>query len=97
MHGKHTREDTLVVTVEQTTQASEASNTKDPRILDQSRGSRCTGERLTASQSGHLKVGSTTTDGSHVDGSSVGVVKVATNKSEKDNGRHEIERARTAR
>jgi hypothetical protein len=74
-HGKHTRKDPLVVTVQQTTQASETRDTKHPRILDQSRRSRSTRQRLAASQSGHLKATATTADRSHVDDSDAMCVK----------------------
>jgi hypothetical protein len=74
-HGKHTREDTLVVTVQQATQASKTRNTKHPRVLDQSHRPRSTRERFAASQSGHLKATTTTTDRSHVNDSDAMFVK----------------------
>jgi hypothetical protein len=66
-HGKNTREYTLVVTVEQTTQAGEACNAKDLQVFDQCHRSRGSSESLAASHSGCLELGSSTTDRSHVD------------------------------
>jgi hypothetical protein len=64
MHGKHTREDTLVVTVQQTTQAGETRDTKDPRILDEGSRPRRSGERLATSQGRSLER-RTSSDRSH--------------------------------
>jgi hypothetical protein len=65
-HGKNTRENTLVVTVEQTTQAGKASNAKDLQVLDQGHRSTRYCKSLAASQCGCLELGSST-DRSHVE------------------------------
>jgi hypothetical protein len=73
-HGKYTREDTLIVTVKQTTQAGETCDTKDLQVLDQGHRSGGTREGLAARQSGGLEFRSSTTDRSHVDEYRSGVV-----------------------
>lgn len=47
-HRQYAREDTLVVTVQETTQTGEAGNTKDFGICDQGRWSTCGARKLLA-------------------------------------------------
>ena len=82
MHGEHTREDTLVVTVQQSTQAGETRDTKNPRVLDQSSRPRRSGKRLATSQGRSLKR-RTSSNGSHV------VENLLSAKEEKKNDQEE--------
>ena len=55
IHGQNSRKNTLVVTVEETTETSEACNTEDFGIADDGHGSSSTLQLLTALQSGRVE------------------------------------------
>jgi hypothetical protein len=65
VHDQDTREDTLVVTVKETSQTREAGNAKDLQVLHQGHGPSRRVEGLAASQSGCLNGAGSSSDGCH--------------------------------
>lgn len=65
-HGQDTREDTLVVTVEQTTKTRKACNGEDSEVLDEGSWTRGTSEGLTPGHGGRIEL-RTSSNWSHDD------------------------------